>query len=131
MQTETHNGLALGAPPCSEFLFDAPEQLSPRLAAEKEAMEKAKSNGVQTHHAPHAEPPWIAICMPAVCKMLEGYGLTEEEKTDLVALMAGYCRLIDEAGLIGYGHAEIEAILNIPNAAGQKSLAVAEPPFES
>ena len=96
-------------------LFDAPEQLSPRLAAEKEAMEKAKSNGVQTHHAPHAEPPWIAICMPAVCKMLEGYGLTEEEKTDLVALMAGYCRLIDEAGLIGYGHAEIEAILNIPN----------------
>ena len=46
-------------------LFDAPVGAL-AMAAEKEAIEKAKSNGVQTHHAPHAEPPWIAICMPAV-----------------------------------------------------------------
>jgi hypothetical protein len=115
MTTETGSGMGLGAPHCSEFLFEVPEQLSPRLAAEKAALAKAKANGVQTHHAPHADPPWIAICMPAVCKKLEGYGLTEEEKTDLVMLTAGYCRLIDEAGLIGYGYTEIEAILNIPN----------------
>ena len=103
----------------SGFLFDVPEQLSPRLIAEKQAMEKAKAAGVKTHHAPHADPPWIAVSMVAACEMLEGYDLTNEEKTDLAALMAGYCRLIDEADLIGYGHTEIEAILNIPNVQGQ------------
>jgi hypothetical protein len=115
METETHDGLGLGAPLCSEFLFDVPMQLSPRLAAQKLALEKAKAEGVKTHYAPHAEPPWIAVSMVAACEMLDGYDLTPEEKTDLPALLAGYCRLIDEADLIGYGHTEIEAILNIPN----------------
>lgn len=30
--------------------------------------------------------------------------LTDAEKTDGVMLMAGYCRLLDEAGLIEEGH---------------------------
>jgi hypothetical protein len=109
------SGSGLGGLTGSEFLFEVPEQLSPRLAAEKAALEKAKANGVQTHHAPHADPPWIAVNMVAACKMLKGYDLTEEEKTDLVELMAGYCRLIDEADLIGYGTTELEAIMDIPN----------------
>lgn len=99
----------------TDLLFDVPEQLSPRLASEKQAMEKAKAAGVKTHHAPHVEPPWIAVSMIDAQKILRGYPLTEEEKTDLSALMAGYCRLIDEADLIGCGNTEIEAILNIPN----------------
>jgi hypothetical protein len=122
MKPKTRNGTGLGAPPCSEFLFDVPEQLSPRLAAEREELAWAKLAGVKTHHAPHAEPPWIAVNMRTACEMLEGYDLTKEEKTDLPALMAGYCRLIDEGNLIGYGSTELEAILNIPNASDHRQL---------
>lgn len=48
--------------------------------------------------------------MDAAAKLLEGYGLTEKEKTDLPELMAGYCRLIDEAELCFYGDTEEEVI---------------------
>jgi len=48
--------------------------------------------------------------MDAAAKLLEGYGLTEKEKTELPELMAGYCRLIDEAELCFYGDTEEEVI---------------------
>ena len=47
--------------------------------------------------------------MDECCWKLEGYGLTKEQQTDGVMLMAGYCRLIDEAGLIHFGQTEHEA----------------------
>ena len=73
------------------------------------------SGRVATHHAPHMEEsPWMALDMKAACEMLDGYDLTEKEKNDLPTLMAGYCRLIDEANLIGYGQTEEEAIASIP-----------------
>lgn len=40
--------------------------------------------------------------MDAAAKLLEGYELPE--------LMAGYCRLLDEAGLCVYGDTEEEVI---------------------
>lgn len=38
--------------------------------------------------------------MTEAAEMLKGYGLTESEKTNLFDMMAGYCRLLDEAGVI-------------------------------
>lgn len=64
---------------------------------------------IATHHAPHCSPPWLAVDMEAAAELLDGYRLTEKEKTDLPALMAGYCRLIDEAGLCFYGDTEEDA----------------------
>jgi hypothetical protein len=72
---------------------------------------------VRTHYAPHMkEAPWIALDMAKAVKLLDGYDLTAKEKTDLPAMMAGYCRLIDEAGLLGYGKTELEAKSSIPGA---------------
>jgi hypothetical protein len=66
---------------------------------------------VLTHYAPHcADEPWCAVNMEAACQMLKGYELTEEEKNSVPAIMAGYCRLIDEANLIGFGMTEEEAV---------------------
>lgn len=65
----------------------------------------------QTHHAPHmGETAWMAVDMEAAIKLLEGYDLSEEEKNDIEHLMMGYCRLLDEADLIGYGRTEDDAI---------------------
>ena len=65
---------------------------------------------IATHYAEHCDPPWLAVDMDAAAELLEGYDLTEKEKTYLPELMAGYCRLIDEAGLDHYGYTEQEAI---------------------
>ena len=59
-----------------------------------------------THKGPD---DWMALSMDECCWKLEGYGLTKEQQTDGVMLMAGYCRLIDEAGLIHFGDTEYEA----------------------
>jgi hypothetical protein len=47
---------------------------------------------------------WLALSMSECCAALNDYKLTAEERTDGAALMAGYCRLLDEAGLIEDGH---------------------------
>ena len=79
---------------------------------------------IATHHAPHCEEsPWLAVDMTAAAKLLDGYDLTEKEKTELPELMAGYCRLLDEAGLCHYGQTEAEAIAacNADLCHGEKS----------
>jgi hypothetical protein len=68
---------------------------------------------VSTHYAEGMEPPWLAVNMTDAVEALSGYQLTDEEKTNLAALMAGYCRLIDEYGLSGYGNTEAEAVFNL------------------
>jgi hypothetical protein len=65
---------------------------------------------IATHHNPHCLLPWLAVDMAAAAKLLAGYGLTDKEKTELPELMAGYCRLIDEAELCFYGNTEEEVI---------------------
>jgi len=66
---------------------------------------------VLTHNAPHLEHlPWCAVEMNAACRLFDGYDLTEQEKTSLPHLMAGYCRLLEDADLVGYGKTENQAI---------------------
>lgn len=59
------------------------------------------------------EPPCVAVNMTVAVKRLEGYELTEEEKTDVTELMAGYCSWIDQHQLTGYGDTEFEAIADL------------------
>jgi hypothetical protein len=59
------------------------------------------------------EPPCVAVNMTVAVKRLEGYELTEEEKTDVTELMAGYCGYVDQCQLTGYGDTEFEAIADL------------------
>jgi hypothetical protein len=65
---------------------------------------------IATWYSEGVDAPYQAVNMTASLRMLKGYNLTDAEKTDLPMLMAGYCRLIEEAGFTGYGDYEIEAI---------------------
>ena len=60
-----------------------------------------------------SSPPCVATNMTVAIQMLKGYELTQEEKTDVTELQAGYCRLIDERGLNGFGDTEFEAIADL------------------
>ena len=68
---------------------------------------------IHTFESFAVEPSWIAVNMTVALERLEGYNLTEEEKTSMPHLMAGYCRLIDEWGLEGHGDTEFEAIQDL------------------
>lgn len=57
--------------------------------------------------------PCIAVNMTVAIKRLEGYDLTDEEKTDVTELMAGYCNLVDQYQLTGYGDTEFEATADL------------------
>lgn len=63
-----------------------------------------------THFANHADPQWIAIHRASALELLEGYNLTEAEKTDVALMMLGYCNLLERAGLVHGGATEAEAI---------------------
>lgn len=63
-----------------------------------------------THHCEHEPEPWLAIHRETALEMLKGHNLTHEQQTDVGWLMAGYCRLLDEAKLIYYGQTEAEAV---------------------
>lgn len=68
---------------------------------------------IATWYSEGVPEPYMAINMTQAVKMLDGYSLTLEEKTELPALMAGYYRLIEEAGLAGYGETEFESIQDL------------------
>lgn len=59
------------------------------------------------------ELPCVAVNMTLAVKRLEGYELTEEEKTDVTELMASYCGYVDQYQLTGYGDTEFEAIADL------------------
>lgn len=65
---------------------------------------------ISTWYAKQMNIPFHAINMTAAVWMLRDYDLTEDDKTKIPALMAGYCRLVDEAGLSGSGETEFQAI---------------------
>lgn len=89
-------------------LFDVPKdrpRRKQRLAAFK------ASNGIQTHFCADYRSggnAWMAIHMPTATKALEGYGVKPD--VSLMELMAGYCRLLDEGGMIFEANTEAEAI---------------------
>lgn len=68
---------------------------------------------ISTWYAEHCDLPYHAVNMSVAVKELEGCELTEEEKTSLPELMAGYCRLVEESGWVGYGDTEFEAIYDL------------------
>lgn len=68
---------------------------------------------IATWYSEGVDSPYIAVNMTVSRKMLAGYSLTEEEKTSLPEMMGGYCRLIEESRLIGYGETEFEAIADL------------------
>jgi len=70
-------------------------------------------NKITTWYADHMEQPYTAVNMTVSIEMLKGYDLTDEEKTEQSALMAGYCRLLEERGLIGWGETEFESIQDL------------------
>ena len=74
---------------------------------------------IQTHHAGHCPEPWIAIDMDRACDLLDGCDLSDDERDSIPAIMAGYCRLIDEADLIGYGKTEDEATADLKRRLAQ------------
>jgi len=68
---------------------------------------------ISTWFAKHMPKPYQAVNMTAAIERLDGYELTEDEKTQIPDLMAGYCRLVDEGGLIGFGDTEFESIADL------------------
>jgi len=68
---------------------------------------------ISTWYSKGVDNEYMAVNMTAVLRILDGYDLTELEKTSLPDLMAGYCRLVDESDMTGYGDCEFEAIENL------------------
>lgn len=50
---------------------------------------------------------WIAVSMTECAEHLEGYGITPE--TEMFELFSGFCRLLEEMGLMHYGPTEFLA----------------------
>ena len=90
------------------FEFMSEVRKTPSLAARRRQQVQAwtQHHRIYTHKGPE---DWMALSMNECCELLKGYNLTDEEKTDGTMLMAGYCRLLDEAGLIHFGTTSHEA----------------------
>ena len=88
----------------SESLFNMESVAmdSPRLI-------KIKEHDIQTHYAPNAEPPWLAIPMNHAKFRLRAY-ITKDEPFNTVADMtASYGRLLDDAELLFYADSKKDA----------------------
>lgn len=79
----------------NDELFKVPENLSPRLRWFSDVVRERR---IFTHYTEGMG--WLALSMRDACDCLSGYSLTQEEKSNGVALMFGYCSLLDEAGLV-------------------------------
>ena len=67
-----------------------------------------EQHGVWTFHTSGMDEPWVAVCLPKAHEALSGYGLSPDELAKPIELFAGYCRLLDEAGLSASGETEAE-----------------------
>lgn len=65
---------------------------------------------IATHYTPDAEPPWIALDMEVANDLVTPMGA--DPIGDLVVMMEGWCRLLDDENLIGYGQTEQEASMD-------------------
>lgn len=71
---------------------------------------------IQTHYTEGMaddELPWIAVDVGSAIESLADYDLTEKEKTELPSLLMGYCNLIEQLGLVGFGKTENDAISDL------------------
>lgn len=91
-------------------LIDVPKD-SPTRKQRVEAFKKEhgiwthgnKKNGVGDH-------AWDALSVLHAHAGLDGYGLTEIQRLEPMALVSAYCRLLDEWGLLVTGETEVKAI---------------------
>ena len=83
---------------------------TPNDSTATEGCAQRTGSACYTHYAARCNPPWIAIHRETALEMLKGYDLTEDEKTNIACLMAGYCGLLEDASLIHYGQTEAEAV---------------------
>jgi hypothetical protein len=92
-------------------LFRSDRDPRPRLSHRDEVKSMKEKHGIFTHLS-RGNGDWLALSMPECIERLKGYTLTDEEKTVGAALLAGYCRLLDDEGLIEENHrTEYEACL--------------------
>jgi len=81
--------------------FDLPEFAATkrkRVSHHAEVRRLKELHGIWTDHCP--DLGWMALSVPQCMEALKGYSLTEEERTMPIALVAGYGRLLEEAGLL-------------------------------
>lgn len=91
-------------------LFPELPRTPSRVSQVKAALETwKKENGVFTHRANHMEHPWSALAFEKAKEVLSGYELSDEEKTYPGSLIAGYCRLLDDSGLLVCAGTELKA----------------------
>ena len=64
------------------------------------------------------EYPYIAVNMSESFRVLKGYDLTEDERTNVLVLLAGYCGVIDQCNLCGFGVTEFDAIQDLFRVSG-------------
>ena len=88
-------------PVASTALFDlgSVRMDSPRL-------KEIKRYGIQTHHAPHCEEPWMAIPMIAAKEKAEAY--LEGDEDDIASVTASAGILLDDAGMVFMGQSKRE-----------------------
>lgn len=97
--------------PASEVAMD-----SPRLVWQKRVCAELE---IFTHW--HADSLWMAFSMAQAKEALSDYSLTDEEKSHPVALFSGYCRLLDEAGMVADNEpTEFAAIVFVATRHGVK-----------
>jgi len=72
---------------------------------------------IATWHSPHLDATrhkaYHAVNMTAVIAMVGEKNLSIAQKTHLPSMMAGYGRVIDENGFIGWGDCEFESIVDL------------------
>ena len=68
---------------------------------------------ISTWSSDGVEQPYMAVNMTEATIQLKGYDLSDKEKESIPELMAGYCRLIEERGLTGYGETEFQSIADL------------------
>lgn len=91
----------------SDLLFDLPPTKTRR------ELFKARHQ-IETHFCKGAQPDWMAAHMPSAREL--GYGVTAT--SSLFDCVAKVGRLMDEAGIAGYGATEAEAIVEACKGAG-------------
>jgi hypothetical protein len=90
-----------------DFLFILPE-IAVRQARRLRLAAYKKAHGIKTHSFRDADPNarWLAVKVPA--KRLDNGGPIEG--MHLEDMMIHFCRLLEDAGLTGYGPTERDAI---------------------
>jgi hypothetical protein len=90
------------------LLLDVPKT---HMSRHERVVAFKERNGIWTYRSDlrREDDPWCAMLEHRARKALAGY-LKHDEADDPIALIAGYCRLLEECGLLVTGVSEREAI---------------------